>query len=110
MPVDVYREMATLEAMTLPELRARYAEVCGQTTRGRNRQSLIRRIVWRLQALAEGDLSERARRRAEELANDADLRLHPPRKASRAPEVRPRMWILPNIRVSRYRTARPSSR
>ena len=34
---------------------------------------------WRLQALAEGDLSERARRRAAELANDADLRLAPPK-------------------------------
>ena len=34
---------------------------------------LNKRIVWRLQALAEGDLSERARRRAAELARDADL-------------------------------------
>jgi hypothetical protein len=34
-----------------------------------------------LQALAEGDLSERARRRAAELAQDADLRLSPPRPA-----------------------------
>src|SRR5262249_30080106 len=40
---------------------------------------LIKRIAWRLQALAEGDLSERARRRAQELARDADLRLNPPR-------------------------------
>jgi hypothetical protein len=32
-----------------------------------------------LQVLAEGDLSERARRRAVELANDADLRLSPPK-------------------------------
>lgn len=31
-----------------------------------------------LQALAEGDLSQRARERAQELANDADLRLSPP--------------------------------
>ncbi len=29
--------------------------------------------------MAEGDLSERARRRAKELANDADLRQRPPR-------------------------------
>ena len=32
-----------------------------------------------MQALEEGDLSERARQRAAELANDADLRLSPPR-------------------------------
>jgi len=47
-----------------------------------NRVWLIRRIAWRLQALAEGDLSERARRRAAELACDADLRLLPPRGAA----------------------------
>jgi hypothetical protein len=34
---------------------------------------LIRKIAWRMQALAEGDLSERARRRAAELANAADV-------------------------------------
>src|SRR5262249_47185798 len=39
----------------------------------------VKRLAWRLQALAEGDLSERARRRAAELAQDADLRLSPPR-------------------------------
>src|SRR5262249_9092331 len=39
---------------------------------------LVKRIVWRRQALAEGDLSERTRRRAAELARDADLRLNPP--------------------------------
>jgi hypothetical protein len=39
---------------------------------------LIRRIAWRLQALAQGDLSERARQQALALANDADLRIQPP--------------------------------
>ena len=32
-----------------------------------------------MQAVAEGGLSERARQRAEELANEADLRMSPPR-------------------------------
>src|SRR5262249_13852409 len=40
---------------------------------------LVKRLAWRLQALAEGDLSQRARQRAAELANDANLRLNPPR-------------------------------
>ena len=40
-------------------------------------------------ALAEGGLSERARRRAEELANDADLRLNAPKvKGADAPAER----------------------
>jgi hypothetical protein len=52
--------------------------VFGEATRAGNKSWLIKRIAWRLQALAEGDLSERARQRAKELANDADLRLSPP--------------------------------
>lgn len=39
-----------------------------------DRGHLFRRIAWRLQALAEGDLSERARTRAHQIARDADLR------------------------------------
>jgi hypothetical protein len=77
--------MTALEVMTLAELRTRYAELFDEPTRSRHRQGLMRRIVWRLQALAEGDLSDRARRRAEELANDADLRLSAPRPKTLPP-------------------------
>lgn len=44
-----------------------------------NREYQVKRIAWRLQANAHGDLSCRARRRAEELANDADLRTAMPK-------------------------------
>ena len=79
--MNVAQEAATLEAMTVAELRARYAQVFGEATRVGHKTWLIRRIAWRLQALVEGDLSERARRRAAELGNDADLRMIPPRSA-----------------------------
>jgi hypothetical protein len=84
MRLNINKEVAAMKRMTMNELRARYAEAFGETTNANNRVWLIKRIAWRLQALAEGDLSERARRRAEELANDADLRLSPP-KANAAP-------------------------
>jgi DUF2924 family protein len=41
---------------------------------------LFRRLAWRLQSLAEGGLSERARRYARQITEDADLRLCAPRK------------------------------
>jgi Protein of unknown function (DUF2924) len=89
MELNVHKEVAALQRQGAKQLRARYAEVFGETTAANNKIWLIRRIAWRLQALAEGDLSERARRRAEELANDADLRMNPPRPkpvaAPRAP-------------------------
>jgi hypothetical protein len=79
MEMNVGRELAALQRLTLPQLRDRYAEVFGETALTNNRVWLLRRLAWRIQALAEGDLSERARRRAAELANDADLRMSPPR-------------------------------
>jgi hypothetical protein len=78
MMLNVAREAAALQRLTMPQLRQRYAEVYAETTNAGNRVWLVKRILWRLQALAEGDLSERARQRAQELANDADLRLNPP--------------------------------
>ena len=63
--------------MPIRELRARYQKLFGDESRSYNRQFLFRRIAWRLQALAEGDLSERARRRALQLAHDSDLKVRP---------------------------------
>ncbi len=89
MDLNIGKELAALQRLTVKELRARYAEVFGQETPANNKTWLIKRTAWRLQALAEGDLSERARQRAAELANDADLRLNPPKaKTASAPEER----------------------
>lgn len=77
--LDIAAEVAILQGMTVDQLRKRYTEVYGEACRTRHRTHLVRKIAWRMQALAEGDLSERARRRAEELANDADVRVAPPR-------------------------------
>lgn len=72
-------DIAALQRMTTSDLRRRYAEVFGDQPASWNRVWMLRRLAWRLQALAEGGLSERARQRAAELANDADLRMTPPR-------------------------------
>ncbi len=79
MESNLANELAGLDHMSVPELRHQYATLFGEPTWVANRAWLVKRLAWRMQALAEGDLSERARRRAAELANDADLRLGPPR-------------------------------
>ena len=79
MGVNVAKELVRLRKLTVPELRQRYAEVFGEPSRSRHKQFLIKRIIWRMQANEQGGLSERARKRAEELADDADLRLTPPK-------------------------------
>jgi hypothetical protein len=79
MSPNVARELAALQRLTVPQLRLRYAEAFGETTNANNRAWLVKKIAWRFQAQAEGGLSERARQRAAELANDADLRANPPK-------------------------------
>src|SRR5262245_46819620 len=79
MDLSLSQEVAALRHLSVGQLRQRFAEVFGEVTAVGNKPWLVKRIAWRLQALAEGDLSERARCRAAELAHDADLRLNPPR-------------------------------
>jgi hypothetical protein len=85
--LNIAKEVAALERLTVKQLRQKYVEVFGEETNGHNKVWLVRRIAWRLQVLAEGDLSERARRRALDVACDADLRMSPPR--ARTPAAAP---------------------
>lgn len=72
--MNITKELATLQQLGMNDLRARYAKVFGETTRAGNRAFLTKRILWRMQSKAEGMLSERALRRAEELADESYLR------------------------------------
>jgi hypothetical protein len=51
-----------------------FGEICKST----NRDFLFRRIAFHLQANAQGDLTERARRQAVEIVRDSDLRSRGP--------------------------------
>jgi len=75
-------DITSLGRLSLAELRRRYAELFGEPARSSHKPHLVRRIAWRLQALAEGGLSERARQRASELVNEADLRRTAPRPSA----------------------------
>jgi hypothetical protein len=74
----MWREIDGLRYQTIGQLRVKYLEVFRQESRSNHRQFLVRRIAYRLQANAEGDLSERARQRAVVLAEEADLRIRAP--------------------------------
>jgi Protein of unknown function (DUF2924) len=75
----IMTEVENLRRASVTSLQKRYRELFQEEARSRHREHLFRKIVWRLQALAEGELSERARARAREIANDADLRILAPR-------------------------------
>ncbi len=76
--MDVYGQIEELGRMPIADLRERYGEVFGVQTATTHRQHLVRRIAWRLQVLVEGDVSERAHRRALKIADDRDLRVNVP--------------------------------
>jgi hypothetical protein len=105
MDASVWTEIEDLRKLTTGALRARYQELFGAESRSSNKQFLFRRIAWRLQARAEGDLNERVRRRAAEIADDADVRLRASKRfvtrlspEDRPPDTRrrpPRDWRLP---------------
>lgn len=85
MALNIAKEIAALKNLTVGQLRVRYEEVFGEATRAGNKDFLFKRIIWRLQSLAEGDLSERARKRAAEIARDADIRMTIPRPPKTMP-------------------------
>lgn len=78
-------DIDALRKMTVGQLKRKYQEVFGEETRSNHRQFLFRRVAWRIQANAEGGLSERARQRALEIADDADLRIRAPRNFLKNP-------------------------
>jgi hypothetical protein len=90
MDAALREEIDGLAALGTPALKAKYVEAFGERSRSGNAAFLRKRIAWRLQARAMGGLSERARRRAKELADEADVRVRAPspsqqRRSSGAP-------------------------
>jgi len=71
-------EIDGLGEQSVGKLKAKYLAVFGQESRSNHKQFLVRRIAWRLQANAQGDLTQRARERALALAEEADLRIRAP--------------------------------
>jgi Protein of unknown function (DUF2924) len=79
MDAALKQEIESLRKLKTKELRARYFEIFGEVSPSQNHAHVFRRVAWRLQARAEGGLSDRARQRARELADDANVRLRAPR-------------------------------
>ena len=86
MDPTVIRSIEELGTSKIPALKKRYRELFGEESKSSNKQFLFRRIAWRLQANAEGDPSERARRRIDDIADDRDLRVRAPKEFVARPE------------------------
>lgn len=73
MAKSIVAQVKELSLMTVGELHERYLALFGEESRSRNKPQLIKRIAYRMQEQDEGGLSERARQRAEELADEAHI-------------------------------------
>lgn len=72
--LEIVREIQRLRGLTTDQLREEWFRLYGHSTNSRNRQFLFRKLAFRCQELRLGGLSERARRRIEELAPDHYVR------------------------------------
>ena len=82
----VITAIGALRNAKVASLKSKYREMFGEESKSSNKQFLFRRIAWRLQANAEGDLSDRARRRAADIADDRDLRMRAPKEFVPGPD------------------------
>ena len=67
---SVLRQVAALDGMKTPELKARWRELYGKEPPGFNRQFLIKRLAYRIQELAYGGLTEQTRQRLDQVLKD----------------------------------------
>src|SRR2546430_459432 len=81
------RQLDELRSFTFQQLYDKHTEIFGEPPRSRHKRQVQRRIGWRLQVVAHGGLSERARLQALEIAHDADLRVLPPRDCLDGPDA-----------------------
>ncbi len=79
MTPEMRLEIAALNDMTVDQLKTKYEDVFDEICRSRHKKYLIRRIAWRMQVNEEGGLSVEARQRARKLAQNADVRVTPPK-------------------------------
>ena len=78
-------EVGQLRHLTTAQLRVKYRELFGGDSHSNHKAYLFRRVAWRLQTLAQGGLSERARDYAQQITDNADLRLCPPKNIGSPP-------------------------
>ncbi|HBJ36422.1 MAG TPA: hypothetical protein DDZ51_17070 [Planctomycetaceae bacterium] len=63
MSLNIKQEVARMKGMTISALREHFETVCLEPPRSHNRDWMIKKIAWRLQANEQGGLPERVTRK-----------------------------------------------
>ncbi len=95
MPLNINREVARMKRMQTADLKEHFEAVMNLPPRSNNREWMIKKIAWRLQANEEGGLPERVRQKAIAMADDKDIRVRATRDFSRQIELADQETIVP---------------
>jgi hypothetical protein len=99
--MSVAAEISVLKTLTVRQLREKYLELFGEPTKSGNKDYLFRKLAWKVQEKAYGGLSERALRRAAELADESAIRIRPPRGFGQGlAEALPKKSVAPDVAVT----------
>lgn len=99
---EMREEIDSLPALTVNELREKFGEVLGYASKSRNRQFLLRKITWGIQAREWGDICPAARKRAHDLADLRHLRVRMPRDAEMGlPDADGTLVVRKKLKLSR---------
>jgi hypothetical protein len=71
MSTSLLKQIADLERRSLAELQDRWRQLCGTEPPRYNRESMVKRLAYRLQELAHGGLRQDAREQMNQLLDDA---------------------------------------
>ncbi len=85
----ITEQLSALAHMTVAELKTKYQDLFGEASRSFNKDYLRKKIAWRIQEIAEGGLSKRAKQRIEELAIDAPALFHTSKKTTDQNPIKP---------------------
>ena len=91
MDTSILGQISALRKMSVAELREQWLRLYGEPARSRNRDYLWKRLAWRVQELAQGGLSPRAKQRIEALAPDDLDRAASPKQAATVVDALVRM-------------------
>lgn len=80
MELEIEQQLTILQQMTVKQLKQKFEDLFCEVCRSHHKAWLVKRIIWRIQADTEGDLSQRARQHALKIANDSDLRTKAPKQ------------------------------
>ena len=67
------KQITELNTLSIPQLDERWRKLFGTAPPAHQRRFMVKRLAYRVQELVYGGLSDEARRRAAEIAQDAGL-------------------------------------